>query len=100
MGRSPKLTKLEQETIILYNQEEDTCSCYTYDPKLMKQLDKLCAKSSDATLKNDTYGSRTYIFPKAWIKVQIPKVVTEEKRQKLAHLARQNFGKNTKTETE
>ena len=33
-----KLSKLEQESIILYNEEESTASIYTHDPKLKRKL--------------------------------------------------------------
>lgn len=35
-----KLTKYEQETIILYNQAEDTASIYTHDADLKRRLTK------------------------------------------------------------
>ncbi len=31
-----ELSRYEQETIILYNQAEQTASVYTHDPKLLK----------------------------------------------------------------
>ena len=31
-----KLSKLEQETILLYNEEETTASLFTHDPKLKR----------------------------------------------------------------
>ena len=36
-----KLSKLEQESIILYNEEESTASIYTHDPKLKRKLKRL-----------------------------------------------------------
>ena len=36
-----KLSKLEQESIILYNEEESTASIYTHDPKLKRKLNGL-----------------------------------------------------------
>ena len=36
-----KLSKYEQETIILYNQAEQTASVYTHDPKLLEKLSRL-----------------------------------------------------------
>ena len=33
-----KLSLYEQETILLYNQAEDTADVYTHDPKLLKKL--------------------------------------------------------------
>ena len=42
-----ELTKYEQETIIIYNEGEDTASVYTYDKKLRKKLEKLSMKYPD-----------------------------------------------------
>lgn len=42
-----KLSKLEQESIILYNEEEPTASIYTHDPKLIRKLKRLAEKYPD-----------------------------------------------------
>ncbi len=39
-----KLSKLEQESIILYNEEESTASIYTHDPKLIAQAQAPCGE--------------------------------------------------------
>lgn len=36
-----RLSRYEQETIIGYNQAEQTASVYTHDPKLLKKLARL-----------------------------------------------------------
>ena len=38
-----KLSLLEQETVLLYNQAESAAEVYTHDPKLMKKLEQLVA---------------------------------------------------------
>ena len=35
------LSKYEQETVILYNQAEQTADVYTHDPKLLEKLKRL-----------------------------------------------------------
>ena len=42
-----KLSKLEQESIILYNEEESTASIYTHDPELKRKLKRLAEKYPD-----------------------------------------------------
>ena len=37
-----KLSNLEKETIILWNEAEKTASVYTYNPALIRQLSELC----------------------------------------------------------
>ena len=39
-----KLTLAEQETIILWDNELDTASIYTHDPRLLRRLAELSAK--------------------------------------------------------
>lgn len=64
-----KLSLLEQETIILYNQEETTAEVYTHDPKLLAKLETLAQKHpSQVTRKND----RSFIVPKNCISVRAP----------------------------
>ena len=38
------LSKYEQETVILYNQAEQTADVYTHDPKLLEKLKRLTEK--------------------------------------------------------
>ena len=42
-----KLTPYERETIILYNEAEDTASVYTHDHRLIDKLKQLHAKYPD-----------------------------------------------------
>ena len=64
-----KLSQIEQETIILYNQEESTAEVYTHDPKLLAKLKTMVQKHpSQITRKND----RTFIVPKKCIFVREP----------------------------
>lgn len=87
-----RYSKIEQETIINYNQGEDYASCYTFDPKLIRKLDKLCLNSSAITVENQGDGWRAYKFPKKWVKVNFPRQLSEETKLKLAERARKNFG--------
>lgn len=93
-----RLTKYEMETIIRFNEEEAEAVCDTCNKSLMRRLDGLSEKSSTVTVVSASEYSRTYKFPKRWIRVQMPRVLTEEERQKLSERARLNFGKNTKEE--
>lgn len=89
---APSLTKYEQETIINYNQEEKLASCYTMDPALIRKLDKMCDLSSEITVSKSTDNCKTYTFPKKWLRVKMPRQLSEETREKLAKRARTNFG--------
>ena len=84
-----KLLKIEQETIITYNQGEKEADVFTYDKTLQAKLDNLLGKNKDIRTKGahaafrDT-GAKVYLVPKKWIKVSPPRVVSEENRKRLS----------------
>ena len=68
-----KLTKYEQETILLYNEEESEASVYTHDPKLLAKLERLAAKYPDKVrLESGCPDAATYIVPKRCVQVREP----------------------------
>ena len=61
--RKNKLTLLEEETIILYNQGEKEIEIYTHDPVLIKKLKE---QQQTARLKTvNKHGGYTYIISKS-----------------------------------
>lgn len=46
-----KLSLYEQETILLYNQAEDTAEVYTHDRKLMEKLTRLSKSTRNRSAK-------------------------------------------------
>lgn len=83
-------SRLEQETIINFNEEEGTARVYTFNRALQNRLARLaadrpedCRVDPDERLSID--GAMAYIVPKKWIKVSPPRQfsMTEEKREKL-----------------
>ena len=67
------MTRYEQETIILFNEEEKTAEVYTHNRKLIRTLDKLCEEFPDKfkeIMKDEK--SKTYIVPKQNISVRKP----------------------------
>lgn len=69
-----ELSKYEQETIIIYNEDEDTANIYTYDKKLRKKLESLVLKYPDKiTLQRVyPYGAATFIVPKSCVSIREP----------------------------
>ena len=86
-----QLSKFERETVITYNDGEENAVCYTCDRKLMRRFDEMRAKSQTVMLKSEDEHSRTYVFPKKLIKVQKPRLLSEEPKQKLSERAKLNF---------
>ena len=64
-----KLTPLEQETILLYNQAETTADVYTHDPHLMEKLEYLCKQSPDQFIRKDDHN---FLVPKRCVTVRAP----------------------------
>ena len=70
-----KLSKYEQETIILYNQAEPTASVYSHDSKLLEKLVRL-SENYPQQIQPD--GPNRYIVPKGCVLVREP--YSEERR--------------------
>jgi len=85
-----ELTPYEKETILLFNEGEDTANVYTHNVRLIKKLKKLSVKypdtiyevKSDAVNKN---GSVNYIVPKVCVTVREP--FSEERRNTAREIA-------------
>ena len=64
-----KLSRYEQETIILYNQAEAAAEVYTHDPRLLEKLRRLAEKYPDQIVKKDR---QTFLVPKRCVSVREP----------------------------
>ena len=76
-----KLTPYERETIILYNEADDTASVYTHDLRLIEKLKQLHAKYPDKVYPDQKmkHGAVSYIVPKRCVGVRSP--YSEERRK-------------------
>lgn len=82
------IPKEERETIITYNEAEPVASVYTMNGALIRKLEGLVeSRPGEARrVKNHPDGAQEYEVPKKWIRVQPPRVLTDE--QKVAMTAR------------
>ena len=87
------LTREETETNINYNDAEDMAQVYTCNKALIRRIEKMMQNTSTIIEERRDECSRTYLIPKKYIKVQIPRFLTEEKRKELSERAKRNFGK-------
>ena len=78
-----KLSKFEEETVVLYNEAQSTASVYTHDPKLKEKLKRLSEKYPEQIIfeKSDSSGGVTYTVPKKCVLIREP---YSEKRRKAA----------------
>ncbi len=87
-----KLSKYEKETIILFNEGEDTASIYTYNAGLKKRLAAFSRKYPDLCRleRTHTQGGVSYILDKSRLSVRLQPPYSEERRKKASEYARQN----------
>ena len=87
-----KLTKYEKETIILFNEAEDTASIYTYNAGLKKRLAAFSRKYPDLCHleKSNNLGGVTYLMDKSRLSIRLQPPYSEERRRKASEYARQN----------
>lgn len=73
------LTRVERETIILYNEEEQTAEVYTCNEAMKRKLTKIHEDGTEgiAFVRSDEY-SVTYTVPKKWVKVNPPAKRTDK----------------------
>ena len=78
-----KLSKYEQETIILYNADEKNAEVYTADKSVMKRFDSICMEYPDIyKVKKLDSVSKTYSVPKSYISYRKPRIISTEQREK------------------
>lgn len=76
-----RLTKLERETIIIFNEEESDAAVCTYNSRLKRKLEGLASKAPEQVrlINCDGAGCVKYILPKTCISLRPP--YSEERRQ-------------------
>lgn len=88
------LSRYEQETIVNFNEEEPTATVYTYNKSFQRKLQVLSEKflKDVRLIADDQHGGVTYIIPKKWIKINPPRVMSEDQRQRQAERLKFNLG--------
>ena len=83
-----KLTKYEKETIINFNEAEDTASIYTFNTSLKKRLEKFSKVHPDMCymkLKSDL-GAVTYEIKKSRLSIRLLPPYSESRKEKSKNL--------------
>lgn len=96
-----KLTRYERETIINYNEEDQTASVYTHSKPLRRKLERLVQERPDeCRIEGISHGGQAVscIIPKAWVKITPKRILTDaEKEQRREAAKKANLSRN-KTE--
>lgn len=87
-----KPTKIEQETIINFNEAERTASVYTHNVALKGRLLALCRAHPEQVRQTDAnqWGGLTFELPKKWLKVSPPRVLSPAQRAVLDRINRKS----------
>lgn len=85
-----RLTAIEKETIILFNEKEDTVEVYTYNGKIKRNIEKArsAAPSLYRLIRDNVNGGVTYRLPKSLFSARFKVPLSEEKRRELSDRAR------------
>ena len=85
-------SRLEQETIFLFNEEEKTASVYTFNKSLQRKLQVLAKERPEECYleqpQNALDGAVEYIIPKKWIKIRASRILSEEQKAELSERAK------------
>ena len=87
-----KLTKYEKETIVLFNEGEDTAPIQTFNAGLRKRLEPFSKKHPDLCRLDKTYdqGGVSYVLDKSRLSIRLQPPYSEERRRKASEKAKQN----------
>lgn len=85
------LTKYEKETIILFNEGEDTAHIQTYNAGLRKRLVAFSRKQPDLCRLEKSFdqGGVIYVLDKSRLSIRLQVPYSEERRRKARESTRQ-----------
>lgn len=84
-----KVTNIEKESVIIFNEAERMALIDTYNPKWQSQLAEAAELYPDeCQLKREhEMGNKAYLLPKSWLKLKLPmKLTAEQKAERAARL--------------
>ena len=83
--------KYEKETIILFNEGEDTASIYTYIAGLRKRLANFGKKHPDLCRLEKFCAARrgSYVLDKSRLSIRLQPPMSEERRRKASEYAKE-----------
>lgn len=80
------ITLAERETIINFDETQAPAEIYTHNPAMIRKLDALCEERPEeiqcirAERMNENIHVREYRCPKKWIRVQAPRILSDEQK--------------------
>lgn len=87
------LSNYERETVINFNDSDDTAIIYTSNRALQRKLSKYAKENKGYKLIRSDEDSQTYECSKKLILCRPIRVVSDEVREKMRNKAKMNFGR-------
>jgi len=90
-----KLSMIERETVINFNEAERTASVYTHNAALKERLLELCQTHPEQVRQTaaNGWGGLTFELPKKWLKITPPREPTQAQLEVLARMTQKRLGK-------
>ena len=91
MTKKKNVPKDEKETIVVFNEAEDTATIYTFNTGLKKRLAAFTDKYPDLcrlTVDDAVYGSVTYEIQKSRVSIRLVAPYSEERRNAASEYAK------------
>lgn len=86
-----KLTRYEQEVVIIFNADEDMATVYSANPTWIRKMDSLVREFPGVfRVKRQTEISKTYELPKKSVRIGKPRELSQVQRE---HLEKMRNGK-------
>jgi len=83
------ISRLEQETIIIFNEAEDKAEVCTYNGRLKSRMVELSEQRPDSVMfKDNAGGAATYIVPKNWIKINPTRILSDAQKKTIVQRLR------------
>ncbi len=88
-----KLSNIEKETVINFNEAERAASVYTHNTALKRQLLELCQTHPEQVRQtaDNGWGGLTFELPKKWLKVSPPRKPTPAQLEVLARMTQKRM---------
>ena len=85
--KKDRLSAVERETIILYNEAENTAEVYTHSYAMKKRIEDIQRRYPEEVKLAKRDGiAYTYILPKKWVKIIPPRRASAKQLEHLAQL--------------
>lgn len=88
-----KLKRIERETVITFNENEDLAVVTTADRTVIRKIKKLMEENDSISASQVSKEVWQFGMPKKFLKFRLPRKMTDEQRKAASERAKERFGK-------